>query len=99
MADPLTASEETGGRSHPSRRAADPDHPRLLWTWASYLVEAPTGGIYPEIEQLRAGVPLLAAGQLSYRWMIENGHATRCGVIVATTVKPGALENHLGLHR
>lgn len=76
---------------------ADPEHPRMLWTWTSYLVEVPVDRVKGEIEELHVGTPLLAAGRLSDRWMIENGHASRRGVVVATLVKPGAQEAHLEL--
>ena len=67
----------------------DPDHPGALWTWASCLVEVPGDRARREIEELRGGSSVLAAGQLSNRWVIEGGHTSRCGVIVATLVKAG----------
>jgi hypothetical protein len=68
---------------------ADPDHPQTLWIWASCLVEVPVDRARREVEQLHGGASVLAAGQLSERWMIEGGHTSRRGVIVATLVKAG----------
>ncbi len=68
---------------------ADPKHSQTLWAWASCLVEVPGDRAGQEIERLQGGVPVLAAGQLSERWMIEGGHTSRRGVIVATLVKAG----------
>ena len=68
---------------------ADPNHPETLWTWASCLVEVPADRARQEIEELRGGASVLAAGQLSDRWMIEDGHTSRRGVIVASMVQPG----------
>jgi hypothetical protein len=68
---------------------ADPDHPQTLWAWASCLVEVSGDRARREIEQLHGGASVLAAGQLSERWMIEGGHTSRRGVIVATLVKAG----------
>jgi hypothetical protein len=76
---------------------ADPDRPQALWTWASSLVEVPVGRCRPDVEELRGGASVLAAGQLSDRWMIEGGHTSRCGVIVATLVKSGSPEVSEGL--
>ena len=58
---------------------ADPDDPRTLWTWASCLVEVPGDRARREISELHGGAPILAAGQLSNRWMIEGGHTSRRG--------------------
>lgn len=68
---------------------ADPGHPGTLWTWASCLVEVPGDRARRDAEALHGGSSVLAAGQLSARWTIEGGHTSRCGVIVATTVKAG----------
>jgi hypothetical protein len=78
---------------------ADPGHPRVLWAWASYLVEVPVGRSKRDVEQLRAGASVIAAGQLSDRWMAENGHTSRRGVIVATLVNSGPPESGLELPR
>jgi hypothetical protein len=68
---------------------ADPDHPQALWTWASCLVEVPRERAKRDVEELHGGGSVLAAGQLSERWMIEDGHTSRRGVIVATLLKAG----------
>lgn len=82
---------------HVAFPVVDPDHPRMLWTSASYLVEVPAARAKRDIEQLQAGASLLAAGQLSERWMIENGHTSRRGVILATMVKSGSPETRIEL--
>jgi hypothetical protein len=68
---------------------ADPRHPWALWTWASCLVEVPGDRTKRDVDDLHGGASVLAAGQLSARWMIEGGHTSRSGVIVATLVKSG----------
>lgn len=75
----------------------DPDRPRSLWRCASCLVEVPTSRSARDIEELRGGMPVLAAGQISDRWTIEGGHTSRSGVIVATLVKGGPVEHANGL--
>jgi len=70
----------------------DPDHPRSLWRCAASLVEVPAGRSTTDIEELRGGSPILAAGQISDRWTIEGGHTSRSGVIVASMVKAGPAE-------
>ena len=42
-------------------------------------------------------MPILVAGQISDRWMIEGGHTSRSGVIVAAQVKGGPAEHAKGL--
>jgi hypothetical protein len=74
---------------------ADPDRPGSLWRCASCLVEAPADRA--DIEELRGGSSVLAAGQISDRWTIEGGHTSRSGVIVATLVKAGPAEHREGL--
>jgi len=69
---------------------ADPDHPQTLWSWASCLVEVPGDRARRDTEELYGGASVLAAGQLSERWMIEEGHTSRRGVIVATLLKSGS---------
>jgi hypothetical protein len=91
-AEPQEARSRTGERIALLRvefPVADPRHPRTLWTWASCLVEVPGERVRRGIEGLDGGAPVLAAGQLSARWMIEGVHTSRRGVIVATTVKAG----------
>jgi hypothetical protein len=73
----------------------DPDCPRSLWRCASCLVEVPAGR--SDGEELRGGIPILTAGQLSDRWMIDGGHTSRCGVIVASMVKAGPTEASAGI--
>lgn len=67
----------------------DPDRPRSLWRRATCLVEVPVGRSVDDVEALRGGSPVLVAGQISDRWVIEGGHTSRCGVVVATLVKSG----------
>jgi len=69
---------------------ADPDHPQTLWSWASCLVEVSGDRARRDLEELHGGASVLAAGQLSERWMIEEGHTSRRGVIVATLLKSGS---------
>jgi hypothetical protein len=75
----------------------DPDRPRSLWRCASCLIEVPADRSKRDIEELRGGMPVLAAGQISDRWTIEGGHTSRCGVIVAALVKGGPAEAPEGL--
>jgi hypothetical protein len=74
---------------------ADPDRPRSLWRCASCLVEVPADRT--DVEELRGGSPVLAAGQISDRRTIECGYTSRSGVIVATLVKAGPAEHEQGL--
>jgi hypothetical protein len=76
---------------------ADPDRPQSLWRCATCLVEVPEGRSRVDIEELRGGSPVLAAGQISDRWTIEGGHTSRCGAIVATQIKAGPAEIPEGL--
>jgi hypothetical protein len=99
-ADPEEGRSPAGGRVTFLRvefRVADPDRPRSLWRRATCLVEVPLGRSTADIERLRGGHPVLAAGQVSDRWMIEGGHTSRCGVIVATMVKGGPPEAPRGV--
>ena len=43
----------------------------------------------PRPDRSQGGAPILAAGQLSERWMIEDGRSGKRGVIVAALVHPG----------
>ena len=63
-----------------------------LWRCASCLVEVAAGRSKRDVEELRGGSPILVAGQISDRWMIEGGHTSRSGVIVASMVKSGPAE-------
>ena len=76
---------------------ADPNRPQSLWRCATCLVEVPAGRSERDVEELRGGSPVIAAGQISDRWTIEGGHTSRCGVIVATLVKAGPAEAPEGL--
>ncbi|HSS04488.1 MAG TPA: hypothetical protein VLK89_04785 [Solirubrobacterales bacterium] len=78
---------------------ADPEHPHALWTRASCIVEVPGDRRMWDVGGLLGGAPLLAAGQLSARWVIEDGHTSRRGVIVATLVKAGPAPSRLELPR
>jgi hypothetical protein len=68
---------------------ADPEHPRLLWTYATYEVEIPgdVGGRH--VEELKKGAPVLVAGRLSERCSLEDGRASCRGTIVANLIHPG----------
>lgn len=68
---------------------ADPEHPRLLWTHASYEVEVPgdVGGRH--VEELKKGAPVLIAGRLSERCSLEDGRARCRGAIVASLIHSG----------
>ena len=68
---------------------ADPEHPRLLWTYASYEVEVPgdVGGRH--VEELKKGAPVLVAGRLSERCSLEDGRASCRGAIIANLIHPG----------
>jgi len=68
---------------------ADPDDPQTLWTWASCLVEVPGDRAKEDAARLRGGTSVLTAGQLSDCWMIEDGHTSRRGVIVASLIQTG----------
>lgn len=74
---------------------ADPTHPRLLRTWASCLVEVTDEGARDTARELHGGAPVLMSGQLSSRWVIENGETSRRGVIVATLLKAGPSDSQL----
>jgi hypothetical protein len=95
----LTADpqEARGPTSHPVNLlqlefpVPDPDDDRVLWKWASCLVEVPCGRSERDIETLRCGAPVLVSGQLSNRWMIEGGHSSQRGVVLASLVKSGCL--------
>jgi len=75
---------------------ADPEHPRLLWTHATYEIEVPgdVGGRH--VEELRKGTPVLVAGRLSERCSLEDGRASCRGAIVASLIQPGPPPEHHG---
>lgn len=69
----------------------DPERPQVLWAWARFDIEmADELAERHEVKALKGGVPILAAGQLSERWVIERGRSGRRGVIVADFVQPDA---------
>lgn len=69
---------------------ADPEHPQVLWAWASCEVEVSDALAEQHgIRELQGGASILAAGQLSERWMISDGRTSKRGVIVAALVHPG----------
>ncbi len=74
---------------------ADPEHPRLLWTYASYEVEVPGDVGGHRVEELKKGAPVLVAGKLSERCLLEDGHASCRGAIVANLIHPGPLPEQL----
>lgn len=76
---------------------ADPAHPQTLWVWASCLVEVSGDDAREQAGGLRGGEAVLASGQLSSRWVIEDGNTSRRGVIVATLVKSGPSPSQLEL--
>lgn len=67
----------------------DPAYPEALWARASCLAEVPDGHTTQDVKELRGGAGVLVWGQLSDRWVIENGHTSRRGVLVASLVKAG----------
>jgi hypothetical protein len=67
----------------------DPDRPTSPWASASCLVEVPVERAAPHVDELRGSASVLAAGQLSDRWMIEGGHTSRRGVVLASLIRPG----------
>jgi primosomal replication protein N len=76
---------------------ADPAHPQTLWTWASCLVEVSGEDAREQARDLRGGEAVLASGQLSSRWVTEDGHMGRRGVVLATLVKSGPFPSQLEL--
>lgn len=68
---------------------AHPEHPRLLWTYASYDVEASGDVGGGDVDELRSGSTVLVAGKLSERLTDEDGFTSRSPVIVATLLKAG----------
>lgn len=89
VSDPIEGAEGPGGDPVTLLEikfpVAHPEDPRLLWTYAFYDVEVPAEVGGQDIEELRKGAPVLAAGQLSERPNRMGQHAA----IVATLIKPG----------
>jgi hypothetical protein len=76
---------------------ADLAHPRRPWRWTSFGVEVP--GDLPRqrgVKDLQGGAPILVAGQLSERWVIEQGRSYRRGFIVASLLHPRPLPDQPG---
>lgn len=70
---------------------ADPQRPRMLWTWASCEIEVSDAlADRHGIGELEGGAPILVAGQLSERWAISDGRSGRRAAIVAALVHTGA---------
>jgi hypothetical protein len=68
---------------------ADPSQPQLLWGWGNFDVEVPEEIASRRVTELEGGAPVLAAGRLSERWVIENGRSCKRGVIVVALIHSG----------
>jgi hypothetical protein len=68
---------------------AHPEHPRLLWTFASYSVEVPGDVGGRDVEELRKGTSVLVAGQLSQRLSLQDGRSERSPALLASLLKVG----------
>lgn len=68
---------------------AHPEHPRLLWAYATYTVEVPGDVGGRDVEGLGKGTPVLVAGQLSQRLSLQDGRAERDPAILASLLKVG----------
>jgi hypothetical protein len=74
---------------------ADPEHPRMLLTWASCEVEVSAAlAEQHRIGELEGGAPILVAGQLSERWVSSGGRTSKRSAIVAMLVHPGPAPGH-----
>jgi hypothetical protein len=74
---------------------ADPEHPRMLLTWASCEVEVSAALAERHgIGELEGGVPILAAGQLSERWVSSGGRSSKRSAMVAALIHPGPPPGH-----
>jgi hypothetical protein len=74
---------------------ANPERPQMLWTWATCEVEVSHALAEQHgIRGLEGGAPVLAAGQISERWVISDGQSSKRGVIVAALVHPGPPPGH-----
>lgn len=71
---------------------ADPEHPDLLWTWASCDVEV-SEALFDQhsLGELQGGAGVVVAGQLSERWTISGGQTSKRAVVVAALLQPGFL--------
>jgi hypothetical protein len=69
---------------------ADPEHPQTLLTWGSCEVEVSAALAEQHgIGELEGGAPILAAGQLSERWVSSGGRSSKRSAIVAMLIHPG----------
>lgn len=68
---------------------AHPEHSRLLWATAAYEVEVPGDVGSRHVEELRKGAPVMVAGQLTQRWVLQDDRASRRRAIVANLIHPG----------
>jgi hypothetical protein len=68
---------------------ADPEHPRLLWTYATYEVEVPGDVGGHRVEELNKGSLVLVAGKLSERRSLQDGRSSCRGTILANLIQPG----------
>lgn len=74
---------------------ADPEHPQMLLTWASCEVEVSNALAEQHgIGELEGGAPILAAGQLSERWVSSGGRSSKRSAIVAALIHPGPPPGH-----
>jgi hypothetical protein len=74
---------------------ADPGHTQTLLTWASCEVEV-SAALAEQygIRELEGGAPILAAGQLSERWVSSGGRSSKRSAIVAMLIHPGPPPDH-----
>ncbi|HKT82862.1 MAG TPA: hypothetical protein VJQ84_03390 [Solirubrobacterales bacterium] len=73
----------------------DPEHPQTLLTWASCVVEVSDALAEQHgLREMEGGAPILAAGQLSERWVISDGRTSKRAAIVAALVHSGPPPSH-----
>jgi hypothetical protein len=60
---------------------ADPVHPRALRAWAGIGVEVVDAPGRARASRFVGGTPVLVAGQVSERWVIEGGRTCRRNLI------------------
>lgn len=75
---------------------AHPEHPRFLWTYATYDVEVPGDVGGQKLEELHKDDSILVAGQVSERYAIEDGRTSRSPVIVAAHLHTGPPDELVG---
>ncbi len=67
----------------------------MLLTWATCEVEVSAAlAEQHAIRELEGGVPILAAGQLSERWVSSGGRSSKRSAIVAALIHPGPPPGH-----